>query len=98
MLKPRVTSADNNQLHFDDGSSVEVSNVVWSTGFKSDYSWINIPSVLDEKGLPIHQRGVTNIKGLFFLGLVWQYRRGSALLQGVGMDAKYLVEKLSTNK
>jgi putative flavoprotein involved in K+ transport len=98
MLKPRVTSADNNQLHFDDGSSVEVSNVVWSTGFKSDYSWINIPSVVDEKGLPIHQRGVTNIKGLFFLGLVWQYSRGSALLQGVGMDAKYLVEKLSTNK
>ncbi|MFB3161956.1 NAD(P)/FAD-dependent oxidoreductase [Neobacillus sp. 179-J 1A1 HS] len=97
MLKHRVTSADNNQLHFDDGSSIEVSNIIWSTGFKSDYSWINIPFVVDEKGLPIHQRGVTNIKGLFFLGLVWQNSRGSALLQGVGMDAKYLVEKLSRN-
>jgi putative flavoprotein involved in K+ transport len=94
LLKPRVTSADNNQVYFDDGSSVEVSNVIWSTGFKSDYNWINIPSVVDEKGLPIHQRGITNIKGLFFLGLVWQYSRGSALLQGVGTDAKYIVGKL----
>lgn len=94
LIKPRVTSADHHQLYFDDGSSLEVSNVIWSTGFKSDYSWINIPSVVDEKGLPIHQRGVTNSRGLSFLGLAWQYSRGSALLQGVGTDAKYIVEKL----
>jgi putative flavoprotein involved in K+ transport len=47
-----------------------------------------------DKGLPIHQRGITNIKGLFFLGLVWQHSRGSALLQGVGMDAEYIFKQL----
>jgi putative flavoprotein involved in K+ transport len=94
VLKPRVTSAEKNDLFFGDGSRLKVSNLIWSTGFKSDYSWINIPNVLDEKGLPIHQRGITTIHGLFFLGLPWQYRRGSALLQGVGTDAKYLVERL----
>ncbi|MFB3167671.1 NAD(P)/FAD-dependent oxidoreductase [Neobacillus sp. 179-C4.2 HS] len=94
ILKPRVTSADNSQVFFNDGSSIEVSNVIWSTGFKSDFSFIHISSVLNEKGLPIHQRGVTKVKGLFFLGLAWQNSRGSALLQGVGTDAKYIVEKL----
>lgn len=94
VLKPRVTSADKNNIFFVDNSRLKVSNVIWTTGFKSDYSWINIPIVLDEKGQPIHQRGITTINGLFFLGLPWQYRRGSALLQGIGTDAKYLVDKL----
>lgn len=92
--KPRVTSADKNRLAFTDGSNLEVSNVIWSTGFRSDYSWINIPSIFNEKGMPIHQRGITSIKGLSFLGLPWQNRRGSALLQGVGHDAEYLIKKL----
>jgi putative flavoprotein involved in K+ transport len=98
ILKPRVVSADEKNLFFDDGSSVLVSNVIWSTGFKSDYSWINIPSILNSKGIPIHQRGITSIKGLYFLGLPWQYRRGSALLQGVGTDAEFLVGKLLRNE
>lgn len=98
ILKPRATSANKNDIFFDDNSSLKVSNVIWSTGFKSDYSWIQIPTVLDQKGIPIHQRGITSMNGLFFLGLPWQYRRGSALLQGVGTDAKYIVEKLLRNE
>jgi putative flavoprotein involved in K+ transport len=94
ILKSRVTSADKNQVSFEDASSLELSNVIWSTGFKSDYSWINIPSIFNEKGLPIHNRGIASIQGLCFLGLPWQYRRGSALLQGVGNDAEYLIKKL----
>jgi putative flavoprotein involved in K+ transport len=98
VLKPRATSANKNDIFFDDNTSLKVSNVIWSTGFKSDYSWIKIPNVLDEKGIPIHQRGITSINGFFFLGLPWQYRRGSALLQGVGTDANYIVEKLLRNE
>lgn len=94
VLKSRAISADGSRIHFEDGSSAEVRNVIWSTGFKSDYSWIHIPFVLNEKGLPIHQRGITSINGLFFLGLPWQYTRGSALLLGVGNDAKFISEKL----
>ncbi|MDM5326323.1 NAD(P)/FAD-dependent oxidoreductase [Neobacillus sp. CF12] len=98
ILKPRATSASKNDVFFHDNTSLRVSNVIWSTGFKSDYSWIKIPTELNEKGLPIHQRGTTSINGLYFLGLPWQYRRGSALLQGVGTDAKYIVEKLLRNE
>jgi putative flavoprotein involved in K+ transport len=98
ILKPRAISANENDIIFDDNTSLKVLNVIWSTGFKSDYSWVKIPNVLDSKGLPIHQRGITTMNGLFFLGLPWQYRRGSALLQGVGTDAKYIVDKLLSNQ
>ncbi|MEH7177836.1 flavin-containing monooxygenase [Neobacillus vireti] len=94
ILKPRVTSADRNHVSFEDATRIEVSNVIWSNGFQSDYSWIKIPSVFSEKGMPIHNRGITSMKGLCFLGLPWQYRRGSALLQGVGDDAEYLLKML----
>jgi putative flavoprotein involved in K+ transport len=93
-LKPRTAAADKDQVFFEDGSYLNVSSVVWSTGYKSDYRWINIPSVFDDKGLPIHDRGETAVSGLYFLGLPWQHRRGSALLQGVGLDAEYLAEKI----
>lgn len=93
-LRPRTISAEGTRVQFEDGSIFEARNVIWSTGFKSDYSWIHIPSVLLSNGLPIHQRGITPIKGLFFLGLPWIYCRGSALLQGVDGDAKFISEQL----
>ncbi|WP_066055034.1 flavin-containing monooxygenase [Robertmurraya korlensis] len=93
-IKPRVMSAQGSQVAFDDGSLLKVNNIIWSTGFKADYSWIDIPSIFDNNGLPIHERGVTSKKGLFFLGMPWQYRKGSAILQGVGMDARYISNKL----
>lgn len=93
-ILPRAMSAQGSQMAFDDGNLLEVTNIIWSTGFKADYSWIDAPSILGHNGLPIHQRGVTSKKGLFFLGMPWQYRRGSAILQGVGADARYISNKL----
>lgn len=90
ILKPRVHSAVNNNVRFDDNSEIEVNNVIWSTGFKHDYSWIDVHEVFYQNGGLIHQRGITPVKGLYFLGLPRQYRRGSALLQGIGNDAEYL--------
>ncbi|AZV43060.1 flavin-containing monooxygenase [Peribacillus asahii] len=92
ILKPRTISIQNDNIIFEDNSEVHVNNVIWSTGFVSDYRWIDIADVLDEKSQPIHQRGITSIDGLYFLGLPWQYSRGSALLQGVGVDAEYLIK------
>ena len=92
--KPKAISANDNEIMFEDQSIVKVRNLIWSTGFRSDYSWIKIPVIFNEKGLPIHERGVTEIQGLYFLGLPWQYRRGSALLQGVGADAEYLAKQM----
>ncbi|WP_026583996.1 flavin-containing monooxygenase [Bacillus sp. J33] len=93
--KPKAISAIQDAILFEDHTEDMVKNVIWSTGFISDYSWISIPSLLDEKGLPKHKRGVTDVDGLYFLGLPWQYRRGSALLQGVGADAEYLAVQIA---
>jgi putative flavoprotein involved in K+ transport len=93
-LKTKATSADGSWVRFQDGSRIEVKNIIWCTGYQTDYSWINLPSIFDEKGLPIQERGITSQKGLYFLGMPWQYRRGSALLQGVGTDAKYIANQL----
>lgn len=97
LLKPRTISIHNDNIIFEDNTEVQVNNVIWSTGFVSDYRWIEIAEVLDEKSKPIHQRGITAIDGLYFLGLQWQYSRGSALLQGVGADAEYLIKYILDN-
>jgi putative flavoprotein involved in K+ transport len=75
---------------FSDGSQAEAANIIWATGFRCTYDWLHVPGVLDANGRPIHRRGVTPAAGLYFLGLPWQYRRTSALLGGVGEDARYL--------
>ncbi|KAA0549848.1 SidA/IucD/PvdA family monooxygenase [Bacillus sp. BGMRC 2118] len=96
--KPRTTAIYNdNTIGFEDGSTLSVKNVIWSTGFRSDYSWMkmkNMKNILNSTGNPIHTRGVSNVKGLYFLGLPWQSSRGSALLQGVGADAEYILNQI----
>ena len=94
-VKNRVTSAKKNQVVFEDHTTLEVSNIIWATGFKTEIPWLQIDGVFDKQGNIIHNRGVTNIEGLYFIGLPWQYRRGSALLQGVGFDAEYIVAKIN---
>ncbi len=67
----------------------EVSAVVWATGYRFDFGWIECP-VLDEVGRPIHSRGVSAVPGLYFLGLPHLHALGSAFLAGVGDDAGYI--------
>ncbi|QTD43338.1 NAD(P)-binding domain-containing protein [Sporosarcina sp. Te-1] len=93
-VTPRVTDAIGRQVFFSDGTSKEVDNIIWATGFESSYDWIHIEGVLDERKAAIHNRGVSTVKGLYFLGLPWQSHRGSSLLLGVGKDASYLVQQL----
>ncbi|MDL4839845.1 flavin-containing monooxygenase [Aquibacillus rhizosphaerae] len=96
MLKPRAISSKNDSVIFKDGSQLSVNNVVWATGYQSDYRWIDIPKLFNDGGFPIHDRGVTLQKGLYFLGLPWQHNRSSALIQGVGEDAKYISNQLKS--
>jgi putative flavoprotein involved in K+ transport len=70
--------------------------VVWATGYRLDYSWIKIPSVTDANGRVCHRRGVTDSRGLYFLGLTWQWTRGSALVGFVGDDAAFLAARIVT--
>ena len=91
-VKPRVVRLDGNEVLFKDSSVQSFKNIVWSTGFIPSYDdWIQIDGAISENGKPIHERGVSPIRGLYFIGLPWQHQRGSALICGVGRDAKYLV-------
>ncbi|MCM3170021.1 oxidoreductase [Peribacillus simplex] len=96
-ILPRTMKCKEQEIGFLDYGDLKVQNVIWATGFKTSYSWIKIPHVCDESGNPIHSRGLTNIKGLYFLGRPWQHKRGSALLTGVGEDAEYLVRVIQKN-
>jgi putative flavoprotein involved in K+ transport len=92
-LRPRATSADAARVTFADGTELGVDAVVWATGFRLDHSLVELP-VFDEDGALEHQRGVTETPGLYFLGLPWQYTRGSALLGWVKDDAQYIAQQI----
>lgn len=92
-LHPRAVSASNNTVSFADGTHLSVDAVVWATGYRPDYSWVEAP-VLDAGGRVQHRRGVTNLPGLYFLGLYWQHTRGSALLGWVKDDAEYIATQI----
>ena len=80
-----------------DYEKANIGAVVWSTGYQSDFSWIEIP-VFDGKGYPGHQRGVTDVWGLYFLGLPWLYTWGSARFSGIARDASYLADCIAARK
>jgi putative flavoprotein involved in K+ transport len=71
----------------------KVAAIVWGTGYDYDYDWLRVP-VLDPRGQPLQQRGVTQLPGLYFLGLHWMHTFKSGLLAGVGSDAEYLAEHM----
>jgi len=70
-----------------------VTSIIWATGFAFDYGWLDV-DVFDDTGRPIHQRGVSAEPGIYFLGLPWQSRRGSAFIWGVWHDAKYIADQI----
>lgn len=93
-LRPRATAALGRTVTFGDGSELEVDAVIWATGYRPDYSWIDLP-IFDEGGRLRHQRGITDVRGLSFLGLTWQWTRGSALIGWVKEDAEFLAERIA---
>jgi putative flavoprotein involved in K+ transport len=96
-FRPRLVDAERNLVRFADGGTVQIRTVIWSTGFRSDYSWIHIPGVVTD-GKVAHRRGVTEVPGLYFLGLSWQHTRGSALLGFVHNDAAYLADRIAAGR
>jgi putative flavoprotein involved in K+ transport len=71
-----------------------VEVMIWATGYRPDYSWIDIPGVTRD-GKAVHRRGVTDVPGLYFVGLSWQHTRGSALLGFVNDDAAFLAGRIA---
>lgn len=71
-----------------------ISAIIWAVGFHTDFSWIECPA-FNEKGYPIHQRGVSTEEGLYFLGLPWLWTWGSGRFEGVGEDARWLSDAIA---
>lgn len=93
-LKPRVVGVEGRTVRFEDESELEVDAVIWATGYRPDYSWIDLP-VFDSEGRLRHRRGVTDASGLYFLGLTWQHTRGSALIGWVKDDAEFIAGQIA---
>jgi putative flavoprotein involved in K+ transport len=70
-----------------------ITSIVWCIGFRTDYSWIDLP-VFNGRVQPIHVRGVASVPGVYFLGLPWLYTWGSGRFSGVARDAEYLAEHI----
>jgi putative flavoprotein involved in K+ transport len=93
----RVVGAQDGRPLLDDGRVLDVPNVVWCTGFRQDFSWIELP-VFDDDGSLRHERGVVEAEpGLYFVGLIFQYSITSDVLPGVGRDADRIATHLAAS-
>lgn len=71
-----------------------ITSIIWATGYALDFGWLQF-DVMDERGRPAHQRGVSKVPGFYFLGLAWLSRRASPFIWGVWHDAKYIAEHIA---
>lgn len=84
---PRVAGVQNGLPLLDDGRTIDVTNIIWCSGYTPGCSWIDLP-ILDQHGVPIHDAGVvTSEPGLYFVGLLFLYAFSSTMIHGVGRDA-----------
>jgi len=90
----RAIQADGRTVTFANGDQIAVDGVVWATGFRYDHSWVDLP-LTDSGGRVKHKRGVTEIPGLYMLGLQWQWSRGSALLGFIEHDAAFIARQIA---
>jgi putative flavoprotein involved in K+ transport len=96
-LASRTVDAQGRTVRFADGQTLQAEAIVWATGYRSDYSWVGVP-VLDQRGVPVHRRGVTDAPGLYFLGMHNQYSRGSSLIGFVRHDAAFIIERICAQR
>lgn len=96
-LRPRLVDVDGRRVRFEDGKELEVDAVIWATGYRPDYSRIKLP-IFGANGCLRHRRGVTDVPGLYFLGLTWQYTRGSALIGFIKDDAEFIAEQIAAHQ
>ena len=95
---PRVIGVQEGRPMLEDGSVLEVANVIWCTGFRTNFGWIDLPVFADD-GQPIHNRGIVESEpGLYFVGLVFQYSVSSDVLPGSGRDAGFIAKHIDKHR
>ena len=95
---PRTTGVQDGLPVLEDGRVMDVSTVIWCTGFRADFEWIELPAFGDD-GEPAHERGVVaDEPGLYFVGRPFQFAFTSSLIGGVGRDAEYIVRQIESKR
>jgi putative flavoprotein involved in K+ transport len=90
----RVTGVIDGRPQLGDGTILQVSSVVWCTGFRQVFDWIGLP-ILDQHGWPVEYRGVVGAApGLYFCGLSFQYAFSSMVFPGISRDADYVARQI----
>jgi putative flavoprotein involved in K+ transport len=98
---PGIAGVEDGRPRTEDGRVLDVANVVWCTGFRPDYTWIDLPIFGDAENPkePVHHAGVIpGQPGLYFVGLFFLYALTSSLFRGVGRDAKRIAEAIATRR
>jgi len=92
----RVAGIEDGLPVLEDGRVLDVANVIWCTGYRYDFGWIDLP-IVDADGEPVHERGVVgSAPGLYFVGLVFQYSLSSDVLPGMARDHAFVANHISS--
>ncbi|MBX9471016.1 flavin-containing monooxygenase [Microcella sp.] len=94
LLTSRVVDAHERSLVLADGTRHEVDAVLWATGFRTHYPFMQVEGALTEHGGPLHEGGVSPVDGLYWLGLPWQRRLDSSIIHGIAADSADLLAPL----
>jgi putative flavoprotein involved in K+ transport len=98
-LVQRLKGVENGWPVTENGEKIETSVILWCTGFRPDYSWIDLPGAIAANGYPAASRGISSEHpGLFFVGSLFQYSLMSSTLGGVGGDAGYIANYIRVNR
>ena len=89
--RTRIEESPRLSIDFNGG---EISTIVWATGYRPDYSWLDLP-VLDRKGKIRHDGGVVESPGLYVIGLPFLRRRKSSFIHGTEDDARFITAHLA---
>src|SRR5262249_42490799 len=94
----RVTGVRDGLPVTDDGQTIDVANVIWCTGYRPGFSWIDLPVLRDRQEPDAHRGIVPGEPGLYFIGLEFTYAATSATITGVGRDAKRVAKHIARRR
>ena len=94
----RVADAKPKSLILANKKRIPVSSIVWATGFKPNYDWLNLVGSLGDKGEPVQVKGISPVAGVYWIGLPWQSKMNSGIINGVSSDARLIVKRIKLIK